>query len=77
MEQIQQLLNKYDLERMVEVLKDRVDDYYDYCAELEQPHLNADGDYSYAYGYGQTLKYALELVKQLKELKDHLQTNTR
>lgn len=77
MDKIQQLLNKYDLERMVEVLEDRVIDYYEYCAEYEEPHVNAGEDYSYPYGHGQTLKHTLELVKQLQELKDHMQSNTR
>lgn len=41
MEKIQQLLDKYDLERMVEVLEDHVINYYEYCAEYEEPHVNA------------------------------------
>lgn len=58
---------------MVDALKDRVDDYYEYCLEFEAPNVNENGRHCYPYGFGQALKDALEFIKQLKQLKDNIQ----
>lgn len=67
-----ELLNKYDLEKMVEVVDDRLGDYSDIKGSYEEEYAGeskVNGDKCYEYGYGKALEDTLKLLEELNEIK--------
>lgn len=63
------LVKKYNLEKMVEVVTDRAYDYADIKEEYEEAYkgeMKADPNKCYEYGYGETLDNTVSLLKELK-----------
>jgi hypothetical protein len=65
------ILKKYDLDAILEVVQDRLDDYADNVERYYEEPADYQGVeiYNYRRGYGDDLRKAVQLVKELTSRK--------
>jgi hypothetical protein len=67
---INEILDRYDLDALIEVVDDRVRDYSENVYPMHEAKTEDDQESYYRYGYGRDLEKALHLLKELKEYKE-------
>lgn len=66
---MKKIIEKYDLQKMIEVATDRACDYADIKDEFEEKfegEMKSNSDKHYEYGYGKILEDVVELLTELK-----------
>lgn len=64
------ILKKYDIDKMIEVVSDRTDDYSNIIEEYEEKYTGereVNPDKCYDYGYGATLDSVISLLIELRD----------